>query len=52
MMHNSVNHMITTEVEIKRREDNTSHCQGLSGKALFRNLAFCRVFYKERVLLS
>ena len=47
-MYNSVNHMITTEVEIKRRKDNTQHCQGWSGKALFRNSAFC----KEHVFLS
>lgn len=39
-MYNSVNHMITTEVEIKRRKDNTQHCQGWSGKALFRNTCF------------
>lgn len=52
MMHNYVNHVITTEIEIKRRKDTSEHCQGRSGKALFRNLAFCRVFYKEHVLLA
>lgn len=36
MIHNPINHMITTEAEIERKKDNAQLCQGWSGKALFR----------------